>query len=827
MNKTVLTITVTILVMLVAMGCSNSAGNPVLPDENVNLTQGNSASGMQTHLWGYYTVYVDVETETVEAVIDRSGMFTANVTNFLNGSPFAMSFLINEIVTGTDYIDIDIDVGLTHPFPGMPQYNGYDVRGAFMGDGSASLASVDVDYPVPGTDQFMLADPNGGNGAPDGYTRWFNRTEFNGGVPLLSYTQGNLATAGFAGSATISPYKYFADSLGTNEDLFAWLNANGDQKGVFSSGATNRRNYYLRFPNSTDVVYGYAVTANWEGTDSEFHPSNAIEAVACNVADNSNVFYVDPGSNGGMISLDLSIFDWNEHQLSGGVMTDYEITLESTVLSGPHGFDESEMTPIDGSEHYSTFHVELAADNVTGTEGNEYWILVEYTGYDYSNDLGVPNQAENDTLTAFFRYDLDVSDLPTNQPPVCDLQVVSTMPAEYWDDGTPVDFNASGSYDPDGDDLTFEWDFNDDSVYGDDYEGDPDTPTHYYTADHNGDVWVRVSDGIGGVTECSVVVEVITHQSKNIPLHPSFTPTDLAIDHVNGDIEVLYTDGAVEQVWKISRSSWYQSSSHFFNSWFATVSNWAIDVSPNQHTITTGNYASGQPLTEILDPNGLMLYPLSQGGTGTPSIEVFTMTAGDYEDDLGNILGWPVSGNNGLFAIRYPDGDWFYGHTWHYYWPTVTNGINQLYWDWVVAVESDATGNFLWYLENEPGENYAARWELSNSGFPYDQSYSNAYFGVGTQTDNDDGWNNGLDITRDDSNNYFVLDELSTGAPRIKMWSVDGDDTTSEGGFGDSTSISGTPLRIEGSDWSGEIVVLHGNSAPYMISVFTPHSMPN
>ena len=101
-----------------------------------------------------------------------------------------------------------------------------------------------------------------------------------------------------------------------------------------------------------------------------------------------------------------------------------------------------------------------------------------------------------------------------------------------------------------------------------------------------------------------------------------------------------------------------------------------------------------------------------------------------------------------------------------------------------------------------------------------------AYFGTGTQTDDDDCWNDARDITRDNENRYYVLDYLSTGEPRVKIWSVSGTTTDSIGGFGNTTTISGTPEKIEGSDYNGNIVVLHGDSAPYMVSVFLECEMP-
>ena len=119
-----------------------------------------------------------------------------------------------------------------------------------MGNGSDSLVyNQSLIYPVLGKDQFMLDDPSFGGadpegGGPDGYTRWFNLSEIvPGEMPLFTYTQGNLATPGFNGTATLCPYKYFADGLGTFENLFAWLTNHPESNGLFSSGAKNDRNY--------------------------------------------------------------------------------------------------------------------------------------------------------------------------------------------------------------------------------------------------------------------------------------------------------------------------------------------------------------------------------------------------------------------------------------------------------------------------------------------------------------------------------------------------------------------------------------------------------
>jgi hypothetical protein len=97
--------------------------------------------------------------------------------------------------------------------------------------------------------------------------------------------------------------------------------------------------------------------------------------------------------------------------------------------------------------------------------------------------------------------------------------------------------------------------------------------------------------------------------------------------------------------------------------------------------------------------------------------------------------------------------------------------------------------------------------------------------------DTSPNFNDPRDITRDNSlpDTIYVLDELSTGGSAIKKFTWDGSPL---GTFGDGTSISSTPLRIEGSQRifpaTGEnlMFVLHGNITDgFFISIFPPSEL--
>jgi PKD repeat protein len=68
-----------------------------------------------------------------------------------------------------------------------------------------------------------------------------------------------------------------------------------------------------------------------------------------------------------------------------------------------------------------------------------------------------------------------------------------------------VQFDATGSSDPDGDALTYSWDLDGNGVYGDSTSA---TPTFTYTQSGQVDVGLQVSDGRGGVGTDHVTVTV-------------------------------------------------------------------------------------------------------------------------------------------------------------------------------------------------------------------------------------------------------------------------------------------------------------------------------
>jgi hypothetical protein len=110
--------------VIIAAGCAKGS-NPMTPGQT-DLTGGNLKHNAQTqtHLWGYYDVYIDIANQTATAVMNRSAMFAANVVTFVNKPVTNLGFNIIGTPVTTSYVDVDIDVSMTHPFAGMHQYDG-------------------------------------------------------------------------------------------------------------------------------------------------------------------------------------------------------------------------------------------------------------------------------------------------------------------------------------------------------------------------------------------------------------------------------------------------------------------------------------------------------------------------------------------------------------------------------------------------------------------------------------------------------------------------------------------------------------------------------
>jgi len=427
-------LTTLLLCALIALACSSGGSLPVVPDTSgENLTSPRITSSTQPggkSIWGMWEVSIDTKTWEAEIVPMRGTMFTVDVVKFLQppgGNPSNLNIRVTDV---TDYFTeglIGVDVGLHHPFPGLREYTGFDVYGAFITPGDVyGMYDIDVAY-TSGEDVAILLNP-------DGYTRWMNPIEFPPDGTILSFTPGNLGNQNISlFRATINGYKYFADRLLKDQDVRQFFNdpGNVDQRGTFQPGMHNEREYDLKFPVVDDVPrldFQYAVIASWVEPDPTLtgdpvvtdvpgdfpYNANADEAIYLGITDNSTLFYKD-GVGGGDIALELEVFDWGAIRAGGSVADEvYKIVVEeptgSTFPGGAREFDQAmlQASATDGTSMISSvFEVEITGCTPSSNQPVPLLITVENTDPDaFDPGTGVPGNSAR--LAGYFRYNAPV-----------------------------------------------------------------------------------------------------------------------------------------------------------------------------------------------------------------------------------------------------------------------------------------------------------------------------------------------------------------------------------------------------------------------------------
>ncbi len=135
-----------------------------------------------------------------------------------------------------------------------------------------------------------------------------------------------------------------------------------------------------------------------------------------------------------------------------------------------------------------------------------------------------------------YHYPLAVAE---NIPPVA----VFDWTPDITDPGDTVLFDASGSYDPDGEIVLYEWDWESDGIY--DVSDTLSTTTHVWTLQGNHDVTLRVTD-----TDSATGTETrMIHISTTIYVPDDYPTIQAAIDaSFDGDVIVVRSGTYVENI---------------------------------------------------------------------------------------------------------------------------------------------------------------------------------------------------------------------------------------------------------------------------------------
>ncbi|MFH1676309.1 MAG: sialidase family protein, partial [bacterium] len=251
-------------------------------------------------------------------------------------------------------------------------------------------------------------------------------------------------------SATVNPYKIFADGLQSEDDYYQWISSafHANQRGIFRAGMVNSRRYQMKFPivGGVPVVkFQYAVIASWVKGDPSLtgNPSiydatdfpieaNCDEAIFVHMSTvASDLYNSGTGLIGGNFRADVEVFDWASYDLlpayTPKIVPDEveRIIVEGDFLpGGSHEWSQAELAPlaVPSTSVSSVFQVEVADCTPAQAESALFRIIIESSGENgdsyYQGFSGTPYPPDA-KRAAFSIGTVNITtDLPFNTPPI-------------------------------------------------------------------------------------------------------------------------------------------------------------------------------------------------------------------------------------------------------------------------------------------------------------------------------------------------------------------------------------------------------------------------
>lgn len=410
-------IVIALVTILSILGCSSGTGMPSTPD--VMLPEHSGEMSNRT-LLGFWQGIIDPDGETIEFVKMREASLHLNALIFLEPPPL-VNITLDSLEFNGDIIEVDI--GLRHPFVGLNQFTGFDVCGIFISNGSVNTFA-DTELVMAGDGDTRLLNP-------DGYSRWWNPSEFpvNEGT-IFSYNDGLLGApdslADF--NSTLNGYKYFCDDLDDSNDPMT--DVTQAKRGLFSAGQKNVRHYTIKMGTS-GLIFNYAVDACWQFPQGDlpwmvpddFGPNaNRPEAWNISVTEITNTLWNDGNELGGDLTLSIDVYDW------------FNTELNAVRVESPGNFTLAESaTPVGGGEGYSTYQVEITG--ATPAE-DSIDLLVSVV----SDTIGYGGFLPGKPVTAYFTHTAAVS----GEPVQAATGWVRTWGAGFQDRGYDVEVDGNG-----------------------------------------------------------------------------------------------------------------------------------------------------------------------------------------------------------------------------------------------------------------------------------------------------------------------------------------------------------------------------------------------
>ena len=377
------------------------SSNPTAPQLTESKVSSQTDIGSGHSLLGLFQISIDPTTKSAKAVPQRIATWHLNAVKFLE--PDSGGSLLGFSNLAIDGRTVDIDVTIKHPFPGVPNYCGFDVKGIVIGPADR--------YDPNDFSRTWAGGPNGLRLMnADGWTRWWNPVEFPNNGTVFSYKDGvdGMPFAVENYNSTISGYKVFASVLGKTDSIEKLLSVpvvgHPYGRATFQSSTIATRHYQLVFPANAsggpDFVFNYAVDACHAFPDGykqgdvltipdDFPPSaNQPEPFILDATINKNSLYLLPGGcMGGSLDFNIRVSDWQA--LLAGMPVSQQI--KSIQLTSPSLFVGtrapilvSDSTP---ASPWSTFNITMDGLTPDSALDQQILVTVESSDGDYRPDI--------------------------------------------------------------------------------------------------------------------------------------------------------------------------------------------------------------------------------------------------------------------------------------------------------------------------------------------------------------------------------------------------------------------------------------------------------
>ncbi len=417
-----------LLLLILHAGCSGS-GSPLTPGTSQTSVQNQyEVNKVHSVLW-YGAVKVDEINASVEFIPARQTLTHFNIRSFTEEGPCTDCLKLKnfEVLPGDIF---SFDIQLSHPFPGLDQYTGFDVRGVVIFNGSEEWPSTDVTVPRSelGDGELLNAD---------GYTRLYNPVEFppgSMGIGLWEYSQGVLAPPGLL-SGSLNGYKAYHGAM---------------DRRIFTTTSVGSAHYEIKRPDGP-FLFGYAVDASWLAADPSLTGDPGIIDVPGDFSLDANcpeAYQLSTSAGPGLINdgtgeaeLLVDIYDWQDDADSAMVRVECPDLFPGLL---PLGYEST------GTD-YTTFSGPVT-NNLVALEGVYTYLVSVEDMFDSSSPLPlIAYQFGTIEVTPPMDFDpIAIADCEPYQQSVCEMFF----------------FFDNGSYDPDGGDIvTYEWDWENDGIF--------------------------------------------------------------------------------------------------------------------------------------------------------------------------------------------------------------------------------------------------------------------------------------------------------------------------------------------------------------------------